>query len=135
MFNKFLGLKNIQPGMVLRGVVTNKEAKGYSLDMCMADSTQGFISATHVTKRLKTGEVVLGCVEKVKGKVIRLMPTKDGSPIPLKTSVPADSVKPGFIVRSRVSKIIDNGIHVTCMGGLDAYIFEDHLTKELKKYK
>ena len=44
-------------------------------------------------------------------------------------------IKPGFLVSGKVSKIYENGVQVTFLGGLEANCFADHLQDELIKYK
>ena len=34
-------------GMVLKGVIVNKESKGYFVDLCLSDKAQGFVKFEH----------------------------------------------------------------------------------------
>jgi ribosomal protein S1 len=44
-------------------------------------------------------------------------------------------MKPGFMVSSKVSKLYENGVELTFLGGITATCFIDHLSEELSEYK
>ena len=58
---------------------------------------------------------------------------------PVKTDlaeVTPHSLKPGFKISAKVSKLYANGIEVTFLGGMSGTIFSDHMSKSMvTKYK
>jgi len=44
-------------------------------------------------------------------------------------------LKPGFLVRSKVTKLYENGVEITFLGGLTATCFVDHLPNDIDTYK
>jgi ribosomal protein S1 len=46
------------------------------------------------------------------------------------------NVKPGFLVNSKVSRTLENGIELSFLGGFNGTVFVDHLDKgDPNKYK
>jgi ribosomal protein S1 len=45
------------------------------------------------------------------------------------------TLKPGYLVSAKVSKILENGLELSFLGGLTGTIFADHLSKPLNKFK
>jgi hypothetical protein len=44
-------------------------------------------------------------------------------------------VKPGFLVSGKISKVYDNGVELTFLGGLVGTCFTDHLAETNEVYK
>jgi ribosomal protein S1 len=44
-------------------------------------------------------------------------------------------MKPGFNVSGKVSKIYENGVEITFLGGITATCFVDHLQEDISEYK
>jgi ribosomal protein S1 len=42
-------------------------------------------------------------------------------------------VKPGFLVKSQILEVMENGVKVTFLGGIEGSIFSDHLPRALSK--
>ena len=46
------------------------------------------------------------------------------------------NIKPGFLVSAKVSKLLENGIELSFLGGFNGTVFTDHLDRpDPKKYK
>lgn len=122
--------------MVLQGTVLEKEAKGYLIDLHTGDRTQGFLKTEGEV--LKKGErILVSILEKMKKSrtVVKLGKFNPESTLSYSQTTAFEAVKPGFRVEAKVSKIVDNGIHVTFCNGVEGVIFEDHCNKGLKQYK
>jgi ribosomal protein S1 len=53
-----------------------------------------------------------------------------------KGEVTLHNIKPGFLVSAKISKILENGLEVSFLGGFTGTIFVDHLDREdVTKYK
>ena len=46
-------------------------------------------------------------------------------------------IKPGFLISGKISKIYENGVEITFLGGLVSTCFTDHLDEQtaIEKYK
>ena len=44
-------------------------------------------------------------------------------------------MKPGFVVSGKVTKLYENGVEITFLGGITATCFIDHLAEDLSDYK
>lgn len=46
------------------------------------------------------------------------------------------TLKPGFLVNSKVAKIYENGVEITFLGGMTGTVFVDHIGREsVAKFK
>ena len=61
--------------------------------------------------------------------------SKDSNPVNNK-ELTIHNIKPGFLVSSKISRILENGIELSFLGGFNGTIFVDHLDRgEPAKYK
>lgn len=44
-------------------------------------------------------------------------------------------MKPGFMVSGKVSKLYDNGVEISFLGGITGTCFIDHLGEDIDEYK
>ena len=49
--------------------------------------------------------------------------------------VTATQMKPGFMVSGKVSKLYENGVEITFLGGITGTCFIDHLAEDIAEYK
>ena len=141
--------------MVMQGVIESKESKGYIIDLGLKDKAKGFakfVKNPTASDEKEVGDLVHVRVFSKTSKVIKcallksLTGEQEASELEntslieaVKTdlaTVTPHSLKPGFMVSAKVSKLYANGIEVTFLGGMTGTIFADHMGKALvTKYK
>jgi ribosomal protein S1 len=61
--------------------------------------------------------------------------SKDSNPVNNK-ELTIHNIKPGFLVSSKVSRLLENGIELSFLGGFTGTVFVDHLDRlDPSKYK
>ena len=124
--------------MLLQGDLISKEAKGFLINFGLRDKTQGFLPFDSNTEHLSIGQLVQVIVKNVisGSKIIKCeLASKEQSPVSNKEFT-IHNLKPGFLVSSKVSKILENGLELSFLGGFNGTVFVDHLDRsEPKKYK
>jgi transcriptional accessory protein Tex/SPT6 len=141
--NKSLNVDVLLPKMVLQGVVKQKEAKGYFVELGLKDKTQAFASAS---EGVEEGDLVFVKVTSVNAasKIVKCsilsqqgmaLQVEEQDAIAYSKELAFNSIKPGFLVNCKVLRILDNGIKVSFLSGIEGTIFIDHLTQAAKAYK
>ena len=129
--------------MVLQGVVTSREAKGFFVELALKDKVKAFAP---FAEGVEEGDLVLVGIVSVNAsaKIVKCCFVSQDSSEEFESSAQAlsytkevgiSSVKPGFLVTCKVQKALDNGIKVTFLSGIEGTIFIDHLTSSPKTYK
>lgn len=144
IFNTFLSAQKLQKGMQLQGLVESKEDKGYMINLCLKDGTKAFLNYKNYKGReLKEGEevsvILKGTINKSQ-KIIKCVHQSaiddlEEWAIDYNTELNYECAKPGFLVKAKIEKIVDNGVRVTFGQGVSGVIFVDHLQNDISKYK
>lgn len=138
LINKSLTSDTISNNMFLQGELVAKEAKGFLINFGLKDKTQGFLPFDASTEHLSLGALVHVVVKTIMSgsKIIKCeLASKDSSPANNK-ELTIHNIKPGFLVAAKVSKLFDNGIELSFLGGFNGTVFVDHLDRsDPKKYK
>lgn len=143
LINKALTAETITPNMFLQGEIAAKEAKGFLVNFGLKDKAQGFISfaENESIAELQVGQLVQVIVKKVmaSSKIIKceiLNSQNNQLNVIQKEDFTLYNVKPGFLVSAKVSKLLENGLEVSFLGGITGTIFIDHIEKEsISSYK
>jgi ribosomal protein S1 len=145
-----LSISQITKNMVLMGVVETKEAKGYIINFGMRDQSSGFLKLSDIqSETITIGQKVHALVKTVAeaSKVIRcellskannsecVQQPKQESNLEDEFKLTAMHLKPGFLVSSKVSKIYENGIEITFLGGMTGTVFQDHVDPSITELK
>ena len=141
-YNRSLTADKVNPGMLLQGTIEGKEQKGFVISLGFKDNTKAFLKFDENVKdtSFATGNLVQVVVKTVTSKMVKCeLLTKENAMQSVKTDISAvtlHTLKPGFFVSAKVSKIYENGVEVSFLGGLSGTVFADHLGKSsISKFK
>jgi len=140
--NKSLAAEKVSPGMFLQAVVQSKEQKGYMLDLGFKDGAKGFVKCKD-DNTYEIGQLVHVLVKSQGSKVVKCefvdYETHENVKTPVQNTegnVTIHTIKPGFFVSAKVSKIFENGLELSFMAGLTGTVFADHIgVDSLNKFK
>ena len=138
----------VTENMFLQAEVQSREAKGYILDLGFKDGASGFLKfpdgiseqdkhevgeRVHVIVQSSTSKKVIKCEYASAQNVAEsLVKTKNQQDSDGKVTI--HTLKPGFLVEGKVTKLFDNGLEMSFLAGLTGTVFTDHL-KRKHKYK
>lgn len=129
--NKGLASDKVTAGMVLQAIVESKETKGYVLNLGFKDGAKGFLKNDGVER--PQGSLVFIVVKAATSKVIKCDPLNEQT---LDQTVATDenehsvhTVKPGYLVSAKVTRVFDNGLELRFLKGMTGTVFTDHLDK------
>lgn len=121
------------------------------VDLGLKDKSKGFVKfakSASAEEDIEVGSLVQVIVQGKTSKVIRcqfvsqLQQTNDENASKLQqvktdlATVTPHTLKPGFTVSAKVTKLFTNGIEVSYLGGMTGTIFADHIVKSNPaKYK
>lgn len=134
IYNCFLTTKSLVPGELVQGTVSQIESKGYMIDLHTHDSSQAFIKFSDVETKLSINDRVYITILEKQGKqgIVKAKLASNADRIDYSSTLSFEQIKPGFKVECKVTKIVDNGIHVLFCNGVEGVIFDDHLTQKYK---
>ena len=137
LINRGLSKESVTIGMFLQGFVKSVESKGYMLNLGFKDQCTGFVKFAENDKKgtkYAVGALMQVFVESKTSKVLKCVPVDATSAqSSVQTSLSAVSLhtlKPGFLVKGKVSKLFDNGFMMTFLGGLQGTVFIDHVNRQ-----
>jgi ribosomal protein S1 len=148
--NKLLSVDKVSKNMVLPAKVESREAKGFIVDLGFKDNTKGFLKVAEQTDTSTlVGKRVYIVVKTIiaSSKIIKCeLLNKDNkldcvqqaaveSNLDDNFKLTAAQMKPGYLVHSKVSNVLVNGVELTYLGGLTGTVFEDHLDPNVKDLK
>lgn len=91
------------------------------INLGLKDKSQGFLSIDQNTEHLQIGQLVQVIVKNVMGssKIIKVeMVNKESTQRPLNSKdLTIQNVKPGYLVNAKVSRVLENGIELSFLGG------------------
>jgi len=131
--------------MVIQAQVESKEAKGYILRLGFRDMSKGFLKFGETDKGLKNGQMVTVIVKSTlaSSKVIKCellqkdncldcvqQASQESTLVNDEFKLTPSHLKPGFLVSGKISKLYENGVELTYLGGLTGTVFVDHLSEE-----
>ena len=136
LINRGLSKESVTIGMFLQGLVQSVESKGYMVNLGFKDQSTGFVKFAEDDKKgskYAVGSLMQVFVESKTSKVLKCVPVDATSAqTSVQTSLSAVSLhtlKPGFLVKGKVSKLFDNGFMMTFLGGLQGTVFIDHVNR------
>ena len=131
--NKSLTSATVVKNMVLQGQVESKEAKGYLVNFGMKDKAKGFLSCEQDAS-YQIGQLVHVVVNDVlaSSKVIKCQIAigESGKKFLSQKELTIHNIKPGFLVNGKVSRLLENGLELSFLGGFTGSVFIDHIDRE-----
>lgn len=139
-------IDRITKNMILQGRIETKEAKGYIVDFGLKDGTKGFLKfgdqefkkdqlVTCVVKTIVTASKILKCDILGSQTASECVQQPDSNLVASEFKLTASHLKPGFLVSGKISKLYENGIEITFLGGLTGTCFIDHLGLDISECK